>query len=520
MKVWKFIVFKFFIMAVIFGVLFAACSSDGDAEPSTGQSTAPVVPPNIPINVAAKVASSTSITITWSKVSSATSYDVYCETTSTTIIKLTTVTGNTYTHSGLQPDTTYIYYVSAKNSAGESDFSSPASATTPLNSSGNPPLAPTDVAAAVLSSSSIRVSWNPVSGASSYDVYYEIGSSSAKNFADNVFSSPYTHTGLESNTTYRYYIKARNSAGESSFSSSATITTPIDNSTIPPASPIIPQSPTGVTAATLSSSSIRVSWNPVSGATGYDIYYEIGSSTNKNFAGSIANSPYTHTSLEQDTTYCYYIKAKNSAGASDFSSSASAKTQLEEPNTPTGLTAKAISSSSISLSWNSVSKASGYYVYRSTSSSGSYPRVASLSSTTYTDTDLSAGKTYYYKVTAYNSAGEGYGSYASAKTIGDSASGGSTTLLAAPTGVTVSAVSGYRMSVKWNSVTGAAGYRVYYVIGTSTTKILATTIRGSATSYTHTNLQERTKYTYYITALDSNDEESDYSIPDSATTIR
>jgi hypothetical protein len=90
---------------------------------------------------------------------------------------------------------------------------------------GSVPSAPSNVYATVVSSSSISVSWSSVSGATSYDVYYEIGSSSTKNFAINVTGTSYTHSGLQSNTTYFYYIKAKNSAGSSGYSSYAYATT-------------------------------------------------------------------------------------------------------------------------------------------------------------------------------------------------------------------------------------------------------------------------------------------------------
>ncbi|MDR2798080.1 MAG: fibronectin type III domain-containing protein [Treponema sp.] len=73
---------------------------------------------------------------------------------------------------------------------------------------------------------------------------------------------------------------------------------------------------------------------------------------------------------------------------------------------PSGVGATVQSSSSIRISWNAVSGATSYKVYRSTSVSGSYTLVNSATTTSYTDTELSAGTTYYYKVSAVNSAGE------------------------------------------------------------------------------------------------------------------
>jgi hypothetical protein len=90
-----------------------------------------------------------------------------------------------------------------------------------------------------------------------------------------------------------------------------------------------------------------------------------------------------------------------------------------------GVTVSAQSSDSIYLSWDSVSGASYYNVYRATSASGDYTFLVYTSSTSYTDTGLSSGATYYYKVTAYSSSyGEsGYSSYASATTLSSSGTG-------------------------------------------------------------------------------------------------
>jgi len=77
------------------------------------------------------------------------------------------------------------------------------------------------------------------------------------------------------------------------------------------------------------------------------------------------------------------------------------------PSVPTGVSATATSSSSITVSWNAISNADGYFVYRSLSSSGTYTRVGTPSTALYTDNGLSGGTTYYYKVSANNSAGEG-----------------------------------------------------------------------------------------------------------------
>ncbi|MDR2731485.1 MAG: fibronectin type III domain-containing protein [Treponema sp.] len=77
------------------------------------------------------------------------------------------------------------------------------------------------------------------------------------------------------------------------------------------------------------------------------------------------------------------------------------------PGTPFGLVTTGATVSSIDLSWSSLSSnATGFRVYRSSTADGVYTQAGSPTGTTYTDTGLTANTTYYYKVSAYNGAGE------------------------------------------------------------------------------------------------------------------
>lgn len=70
-------------------------------------------------------------------------------------------------------------------------------------------------------------------------------------------------------------------------------------------------------------------------------------------------------------------------------------------NGTTALTKKSATASHISLSWKAVSGSSGYVVYRSSSWNGTYNRIKFTSGTSFTDTGLSSGTEYYYKVCPY-----------------------------------------------------------------------------------------------------------------------
>ena len=76
--------------------------------------------------------------------------------------------------------------------------------------------------------------------------------------------------------------------------------------------------------------------------------------------------------------------------------------QVEAPSKVKSLKQKAsYSTKAITLTWNKVAGAEGYEVYRATSKNGKYTKVTSVTKTSYKDSKLKAGKTYYYKICAY-----------------------------------------------------------------------------------------------------------------------
>ena len=78
------------------------------------------------------------------------------------------------------------------------------------------------------------------------------------------------------------------------------------------------------------------------------------------------------------------------------------------PNTPSGLTAKALSSTQIQLAWTDNSTDETYfYIERKTGAGGTYSQITYVGAnvTTYTNTSLTQGTEYYYRVRAYNTGG-------------------------------------------------------------------------------------------------------------------
>ena len=175
-----------------------------------------------------------------------------------------------------------------------------------------------------------------------------------------------------------------------------------------------PAAPTALGATAASSSQINLSWtaSATSGVT-YSVFRSttsgFTSSASNQIASGLSGTTYSSTGLAASTTYYYIVEAVNCAGSA-VSSQASATTQsgVTAPSTPTSLTATP-GNTSVALTWSASIGTSPitYSVYRGTSSGGEGGTAiaTNLSATSYTDSSVTNGTTYYYEVTATNSAG-------------------------------------------------------------------------------------------------------------------
>jgi len=268
--------------------------------------------------------------------------------------------------------------------------------------------APTNIVATSQSSTSIILSWPTVSGALQYFVYSS--ESENGNYTQIGVTVPtdtgvctYTASMLSPSTTYYFRVSSYNAKGESPKSSYVSAKTKI-------------ATPVGVTAVAASTSSITVSWTTVSGASGYYIYISDSATGTYNRVGTVSSASstsYTVTSLSSgtttklspNTTYYFKVSAYNSDGETTQSAIAYAATSLFDA--PTGLTVTGKTANSVTLSWSAVSGATTYYIYRSTSATGTYTAVMTSNTTSSTITGLTSGTTYYFKVAVYDSAGTG-----------------------------------------------------------------------------------------------------------------
>lgn len=167
------------------------------------------------------------------------------------------------------------------------------------------------------------------------------------------------------------------------------------------------------------------------------------------------------------------------------------KEPTTKPAAPATLKAAKAGTSGIDLSWTASANAAGYKIYRADSAAGSYTQIATVTGkTNYSNTGLSAGKDYFYKITAYNSVGESsYSSVASAKTDYPTPN--------APTGVTATG-SNANITVKWGPVTGSTSYAIYR--STNASSGYAKIADATGTQYVDSSAPVGTKYYYKISA--------------------
>ena len=268
-------------------------------------------------------------------------------------------------------------------------------------------------------------------------------------------------------------------------------------------------SPPSITSSLTATATVGVPFSYQIIATGSPANYFVVVPSNVGTVGT-TTPPYTYPSLPPgltyDTTtgifsgtpttagtYNVEIAAMNAGGVSVTSELNPLVLTINPSNggappAPAGLTAAA-GSGQVTLSWSASAGATSYNVYRGTSSNGesTTPLATGLTSTSYTDTAVTSGTTYYYEIKAVNSSGtSGVSNEASATPI--------TGLPSAPTALTATG-SNNQVSLTWAAGSGATSYNVYrgtlpngenptpIATGITSTSYVDTTVANGPTDY-------------------------------------
>ncbi len=368
--------------------------------------------------------------------------------------------------------------------------------------------APSTVAIGGMASISVTVTDAGTSGLTNGNVELQIFNASGTAVATNVWSGQnfsagqaitYSYTwspasGTVATGAYTIDLGVFNSSWSQDYYWNTDATIAVTSGSSPP------PAPTGLTAAG-GNAQVTLSWTASSGATSYNVYRgtTAGGESTTAIATGVTATSYVNTGLTNGTIYYYKVAAVNAGVTSALSAEASATPQVSAPLAPTGLTATA-GNASVTLSWTASSGATSYNIYRGTTAGGeSTTAIASgITTISYSDTGLTNGTTYYYKLAAVNARGTG----ALSAEVSATPQAGAPPAPPAPTRLTATA-GNTSVALSWAPSTGATSYNIYRGItpgGESATPIAA---RVTATRYVNTGLTNGTTYYYRVAAVNA-----------------
>ncbi len=424
-----------------------------------------------------------------------TGYNIYRGTSSGATVFFTTSSGLAlnFTDTNLTNGQAYFYRVSAVNVFGEGLQAAEINATP-----GAAPTAPTGLTVA-FGNRSAALNWSLPADLGGFNVttfrlYRGTSPNASVNFQNvsgDVFV--FNDTNLTNGQPYYYSVLAVNSFGNGTRTSEAAVT--------PMTVPTAAQSLT----VGYGDGELYLNWSAPADpggtpVTGYNLYRGTAPGT-ESFMASLGNvSSFTNSSLTNGQAYFYYVRALNTVGEGPPSAEAN-NTPKRAPSAPPNLTAT-FGDRTAFLNWSAPADVGGaallrYEVYRATSSGAEvFLANTTASATTYTDTGLTNGQTYFYKVRAVNVVGAG-------PLSGEV----SITPYSTPTGPALAAP-GYGDSAAYltwtapadNGGTPITGYRVFRSTSPNPTSVIAN-LSGSNLTFTDNNVTNGVLYYYRVAAV-------------------
>ncbi len=165
--------------------------------------------------------------------------------------------------------------------------------------------------------------------------------------------------------------------------------------------PSLPSKPTGLSASDGTyGSKIRVTWRSSSGATSYKIYRSTSATGPRLYVASRAGTKFDDFSPKCGIKYYYWVRAVNPAGTSAYTNPDSGYIEF---NTPYVTATDGTFDDHIQVSWNSVSDATTYELYRSDSIDGEKTKIVTTGATSFEDKNVTCCNEYFYWVKAKTS---------------------------------------------------------------------------------------------------------------------
>ena len=334
----------------------------------------------------------------------------------------------------------------------------------------------------VESSGKIKLTWNKVDGAVKYQVYRALSRNGKYGIIKAVSdATSYVNENAEAGKRYYYYVVAVAQDGTKSEKSN------IVDRTCDLARPA------KVTLSNVEASGkVKVSWTAVAGAKEYKIYRANKSNGEFILQKTTAALTWTDGNSKAGNTYFYRVVAVHKTSSANSAPTARKSRLTDLPRPATVTLTNVASTGKIKVSWTKVNGAVKYQVYRATTKNGEYTPKRIVTGTSWTDTSVTAGKTYYYKVKAIHSNANANSALTSYRSrMAD---------LKAPI-VKITTSSG-KPKVSWAAVTGAKEYKIYRA--TSKTGKCSPVKTTTAKYWKDTTAKKGKTYYYKVVAVHKN----------------
>ena len=321
----------------------------------------------------------------------------------------------------------------------------------------------------------VTVTWNKVTNAKEYEVSIWIPGIGYVPQPRVKTTSKYI-SGLTSGDTYKVKVRAISGSSSGQYSSEVTFRTS-GSSSGGSSSKTKPARVTGLRTTNVTNDAVSLVWNRVTGATGYKVYVYIpgiGNTYVRNVTGTSATvSGFTSvTGNENGLNYRAKIIAFNNAGDGPESAEVNFRTPRSSSaggssgsklSKVTNLRMRTNGADTVVIDFNKVSGATNYEIFFRTAST-SYKSLGYISSTAggLKLTGLNPGTTYYLKIRAIDSSRKPGPDSEEFRFVTNRAS--SSAKPGQVTGLRTTSITNDAVSLAWNSVSGATGYKVYVYI--------------------------------------------------------
>lgn len=431
--------------------------------------------------------------LTWSKVNGATGYNVYRKLENDKNYKLIkTINGNgnvEFTDSGLKCGVKYYYRVNGFRTVDSKNYEGIGSKdylglTTPAQ--------PALKSAKSLGYNTISIEWTKVEGATGYDIYRKTtGTYSKIGTVDK--QSTVTFKDEKAVTGVRYQYTVRAFYNKNGIKKVSTYENYIHGTAYP-------SNPNLTSVTSVEYNAIELKWDKVDGANGYKIYRKLPS--DKNYKELITlygqTDKYTDQTVTCGTTYQYIIKSFRYENGKTYTSGNSSAVSCKAVPPVVKVKVASTGYNSLNVSWEKVNGATGYRIYFKKDNAKNWTTLATFENGSLTSCEhrkLTTGVNYTYTVRAYYKDGS--------KTIwGDFNQTGVTKkpVTSAPKLVSVTSSTATNVTVKWETVSGANGYKVMRKADGSKTWSTIGTTNSKKLSYTDKKVNCGVKYHYTVRA--------------------